>query len=248
MILQPVFSIFPCSQLPSGTRRSPGCPFPDVVFPPLPLSALSSSPFHCALQDGFGQTWWTGNMTIPLQFASLTIGRSSCGPIACWILARTSSLVTWSFERCVVFCGSTSFPWLVFFFGALLWGSMIYKHTWWSNTAFKQTNKQKQTLTHGAERLSKCDQKGTKFQVKWGNNFRISHPKIGNYSATVIRTVPILNKLPIVSPGSNGYQHCAVHGNSEMPPAMHCANRLGVHDFVRLRLKINFYPSQTFGV
>ena len=30
--------------------------FPDVVFPPLPLSALSSSPFHCALQDGFGQT------------------------------------------------------------------------------------------------------------------------------------------------------------------------------------------------
>ena len=30
-----------------------------------------SSPFHCALQDGFGQTWWTGNMTIPLQFASL---------------------------------------------------------------------------------------------------------------------------------------------------------------------------------
>ena len=27
--------------------------------------------------------------------------RSSCGPIACWILARTSSLVTWS-VRCVV--------------------------------------------------------------------------------------------------------------------------------------------------
>ena len=32
------------------------CPFPDVVFPPLLLSALSSSSFHCALQDGFGQT------------------------------------------------------------------------------------------------------------------------------------------------------------------------------------------------
>ena len=32
------------------------CPFLDVVFPPLPLSALSSFPFHCALQDGFGQT------------------------------------------------------------------------------------------------------------------------------------------------------------------------------------------------
>ena len=31
--------------------------------------------------------------------------------------------------RCVVSCGSTSFPWLVLFFGALLWGSMIHKHT-----------------------------------------------------------------------------------------------------------------------
>ena len=31
-------------------------PFPGSVFPPLPLSALSSSAFHCALQDGFCQT------------------------------------------------------------------------------------------------------------------------------------------------------------------------------------------------
>ena len=31
--------------------------------------------------------------------------------------------------RCVVSCGSTSFQWLVFFFGALPWGSMIHKHT-----------------------------------------------------------------------------------------------------------------------
>ena len=69
-----------CNQLPPfppvlhchlGLAEHHACPFPDVVFPPLPLSALSSSPFHCALQDGFGQTWWTGNMTIPLQFASL---------------------------------------------------------------------------------------------------------------------------------------------------------------------------------
>ena len=28
------------------------CPFPNVVLPPLLLSALSSSPFHCTLQDG----------------------------------------------------------------------------------------------------------------------------------------------------------------------------------------------------
>ena len=32
------------------------CPFPDAVYPPLLLSALPSSPFNYALQDGFGQT------------------------------------------------------------------------------------------------------------------------------------------------------------------------------------------------
>ena len=41
---------------PLGLGELQACPFPDVVFPPLLLSALSSSPFHCALQDGFGQT------------------------------------------------------------------------------------------------------------------------------------------------------------------------------------------------
>ena len=58
MILQPVYSIFPCSPhaRPLGLTEPQACPFPDVVFPPLPLSALSSSPFHCALQDDFGQT------------------------------------------------------------------------------------------------------------------------------------------------------------------------------------------------
>ena len=32
------------------------CVATDVVFPLLLLSALPSSPFHCTLQDGFGQT------------------------------------------------------------------------------------------------------------------------------------------------------------------------------------------------
>ena len=32
------------------------------------------------------------------------VRRSSCGPIACWILAQTSSLVTWSlYEMCSIF-------------------------------------------------------------------------------------------------------------------------------------------------
>ena len=64
-------SVFPVLPCPLGLGELQVCPFPDVVFPPLPLSALSSSPFHCALQDGFGQTWWTGDMTMPLQVASL---------------------------------------------------------------------------------------------------------------------------------------------------------------------------------
>ena len=68
-------------------------------------------PYHCSLRL-FTMIRW-----------------SSCGLIACWILAWTSSLVTGLCLRCIVSCSSTSFPWLVFFFGALLWGSMIHKLT-----------------------------------------------------------------------------------------------------------------------
>ena len=57
MILQPVISIFfPVLHCPLGLGELQACPFLDVVLPLLPLSALSSSPFYCALQDCFGQT------------------------------------------------------------------------------------------------------------------------------------------------------------------------------------------------
>ena len=56
---------FPVLHCPLGLAERQACPCPDVVFSPLPLSALSSSP------NGFGQTRWTGDMTIPLQSASL---------------------------------------------------------------------------------------------------------------------------------------------------------------------------------
>ena len=49
-------SIFPVLHCPLGLAELQACPFPDVVSQPLPLSALSFSHFHCALQDGFGQT------------------------------------------------------------------------------------------------------------------------------------------------------------------------------------------------
>ena len=45
-----------CQEYISGNQTKKKLPFPDVIFPPFPLSALSSSPFHCPLQDGFGQT------------------------------------------------------------------------------------------------------------------------------------------------------------------------------------------------
>ena len=131
MISQLVSPIFPCSPLPFGTWRTPGlsipwcCPLKSssvcLVFFPLftvPCKMvlarpdeLETCPYHCSLHL----------FTIVM--------RSSCDPIACWILAWISSLVTWSFMKCVVFCGSTSFLWLVFSNGALLWGSMIHKHT-----------------------------------------------------------------------------------------------------------------------
>ena len=54
MIHLPPF--FPVLHCPLGLAELQACPFLVVVFPPLPLSTLSSSRFHCALQDGFGQT------------------------------------------------------------------------------------------------------------------------------------------------------------------------------------------------
>ena len=67
MISQPLHCIL-------GLGELQACPFPDVIFPPLPLSALSSSPFHCALQDGFGLTWWTGDITRTRSFSGADIG------------------------------------------------------------------------------------------------------------------------------------------------------------------------------
>ena len=94
---------------------------------------LPSFPFHCALQDGFGQTWWTGDMTISMQSASLYGGQDVFVWSNCLLHLGTDFLV-----GSVVSCSSTSFPWFTFFFGALLWGSMIQKHTgrWmWKRTA-----------------------------------------------------------------------------------------------------------------
>ena len=48
----PFFSVL---HRPLGPGQLQACPFSDVVFSPVLLSALSSSPLDCALRDGFGQ-------------------------------------------------------------------------------------------------------------------------------------------------------------------------------------------------
>ena len=95
------FSVLRC---PLGLGELQACLVPDVVFhfffffltcllPPftVPCKAVlarpderGTCPCHCSLRP-------------------FTIARSSCGPIACWILARTSSLVKWSlYEMCSI--------------------------------------------------------------------------------------------------------------------------------------------------
>ena len=59
---------FPVLHCPLGLAELQACPFPDVVFPPLPLSALSSSPFHPALHDHttavFVSLRWSGGLHV----------------------------------------------------------------------------------------------------------------------------------------------------------------------------------------
>ena len=86
----PFFSVVHC---PLGLVELQACPLPDVVFPSLPLSALCSSPFHCALHNGFGQTWWTGHKPIPLQFAFLYNGQEVFMWSSCMLNLGTDFLV-----------------------------------------------------------------------------------------------------------------------------------------------------------
>ena len=65
MISQPVSSIFPCFPLTSVTWQTPGLSIPWCCLPTTFSDCFIFFPFHCAFQDGFGQTWWTGDMTIP---------------------------------------------------------------------------------------------------------------------------------------------------------------------------------------
>ena len=130
-ILQPVFSFFPCSPLPSGICRTPGLYIPWYCLPTSSSVWLVFFPLSLCLARWFWPDLMNGrhDHTTAIRVSLLSSGglRSVQLPAGSWhrLPRRWHGLCM----RCRVSCGSTSFPWLVFFFGALLWGSMIHKHT-----------------------------------------------------------------------------------------------------------------------
>ena len=106
MILKPIFSIFPCSPLPSGTCRTTGLSIPCCCLPTSFCVCLVFFPLLLCLARWFWPELMNGrhDHTTAICLRLFTVvRRSSCGPIACRILARTSSLVTWSlYDMCSI--------------------------------------------------------------------------------------------------------------------------------------------------
>ena len=96
MISQLVFFIYPCTPLPSVTWRTAGLSIPWCCLPTSSSVCLVFFPLSLCLASWF---WPDERETSPYHCSLrlfTVVSRSSCGPIACWIFARTSSLVTWS--------------------------------------------------------------------------------------------------------------------------------------------------------
>ena len=103
---QTVSSIFLCSPLPSGTWRTPGLSIPWYCLPTSSSVCLVFfSPFTvpCKMVLATPDKRDTCPYHCSLRLFTM-VRRSLCGPIACWILAQTSSLVTWSLYeiRCIL--------------------------------------------------------------------------------------------------------------------------------------------------
>ena len=128
MILQPVSSIFPCSPLPSGTCQTPGLSIPWCCLPTSSFVGLVFFPLSLCLARWFWPDLMNGRHD---HTTAVCVSLRPSGdlhvvqlPVGSW-----HGLPRWYNGLCmriVVSCGSTSFPWLVFFFGALLWGSMVH--------------------------------------------------------------------------------------------------------------------------
>ena len=82
----------------------------------------------CKMVSARPDEWETWPYHCSLHLFTI-VRKSSCGPIACWNLAWTSSSVTWSLYEMCIALQQHFISILVFFLGTLLWGTMIHKHT-----------------------------------------------------------------------------------------------------------------------
>ena len=104
MISQPFSSIFPCSPLLcdlANSRPVHSLMLSSRLFLCLPCLLPSFTvPYKMVLARPDERETCPYHRSLRL----FTMARSLCGPIACWNLARTSSLVTWSLYemRCVL--------------------------------------------------------------------------------------------------------------------------------------------------
>ena len=104
MTSQPVSSIFLGYPLPFGTWQTPG-PFIPWCCLPISFSPLVFFLLSLCLARWFWPDLMNGRQvhTTAICVSFMMVRRSSCGLIACWILAQTSSLVSWSlYEICSI--------------------------------------------------------------------------------------------------------------------------------------------------
>ena len=83
---------FPVLHCPLGHGELQAYPFPNVVHPTPSSVCLFFFPLSLCLERWYWSDLMNGRHD---DTSAVCVRRSSCGPIACWILARTSSLVTW---------------------------------------------------------------------------------------------------------------------------------------------------------
>ena len=126
-----VSSSFLCSPLHSGPWRTPGLSIPWICLPTSSSVCLVFFPLSLCLARWFWPDLMNGRQ---VHTTVVCVLRWSWGLRVVRLLAGSwHGLPCWShglYVRRVVSYGSTSFPWFVFLLAALLWGSMIHKHTW----------------------------------------------------------------------------------------------------------------------
>ena len=131
MTSQTASSFFHCFSLPFGAWGTPGLSIPWCCLLTSSSVCLDFYPNSLCLARWFWPDLMNGRH---VHTTSVCVSiRSSGGLRVVWLPAGSwHGLPRWSHglcKKCLVSCGSNSFPWLVFFLGALLWGSMIHKHT-----------------------------------------------------------------------------------------------------------------------